>query len=368
MMRQGFLLGIVALLCTSCVTEKVADRFVIKRGINVSHWLSQVYDTEPVRIRYFNEQDVVFLKNSGFDHIRLPIDEERLWDEDGAPIAQSFTELHEAIGWCRNHGLRVVVDLHVIRSHHFNAGHEDGKNTLFTDPAALDHFVGLWQRISAELNAYPNGLVAYEILNEAAAPDPEDWNNLVHKAVAAIRSLEPERTIVIGSNTWQIPETFQYLKVPENDPNLILSFHLYSPLPFTHHQASWVPMHAYDGEVRYPGVPVDEAVFSQDYPEAALAMLRKYNQYCDPDTQTARMQLALDVAKAHNLPLYCGEYGCLPTVPRDMRLQWYRDVVEIMETAGVAHAAWDLKGLFGIMDRDTGTVDGEVVEILVGGQ
>jgi endoglucanase len=341
-----------------------SNRFVIRRGINISHWLSQVYDDEPVRIRYFTELDAIFLKQAGFDHIRLPIDEERLWDEDGIPKKKAFSELHQAIDWCRKLGLRVVVDLHVVRSHHFNAEHEGAKNTLFTDPAALEHFINLWRQLSAELNGYPNSLIAYEILNEAAAPDPEDWNNLVHKAVSAIRALEPERTLVIGSNRWQIPETFEYLRIPENDPNLILSFHLYSPLPVTHHRASWLPMHPYEGEVHYPGVPVDEADLPPDFPADALEMLRQYNGYCDVETQTTRMQLALDVANAHGLPLYCGEYGCLPTIPREMRLRWYRDTVGILEAADVSHAAWDLKGHFGIIDRDTSAIDWELTGIL----
>ena len=364
-MSRRLLLLLLCLLSISC-SQKNAERFVIQRGINVSHWLSQVYHEEPVRIRYFTEKDAVFLKQAGFDHIRLPVDEERLWDEAGARIEPSFDELHRAIGWCSRHGLRVVVDLHVVRSHHFNAAFAGGSNTLFTDPQALEHFIGLWRQLSAELKHYPLSLIAYEILNEADAPKPEDWNRLVRETVAVLRQLEPARTLVIGSNKWQIPETFNELEIPENDRNLILSFHLYSPLPVTHYRASWTPLHAYDGAIRYPGVPVDEAVFGQDYPEATLQKLREHNRRYDAHTQAARIQLALDVADAHGLPLYCGEFGCLPTIPRAMRLQWYRDAVQVMESAGVAHAAWDLKGHFGIVERDSNAIDWELTAVLAG--
>ena len=72
------------------------------------------------------------------------------------------------------------------------------------------------------------------------------------------------------------------------------------------------------------------------------------------------------MAEKHGLPLYCGEYGCLPTIPRAMRMQWYKDAVRVMEERGIAHAAWDCKGHFGIIDRDTSTIDWELVHILTG--
>ena len=351
----------------TCFAEKRGTNgFEIQHGINISHWLSQVYAEEKDRIRYFNELDVIFLKNAGFDHIRLPVDEERLWEENGKRIEKSFAELHHAVEWCQRHGLRVIVDLHIVRSHYFNAEFEGIKNTLFTDTAAMEHFLDLWKTLSAELKEYPNSLVAYEILNEASAKDPEDWNRLVNKAVALIRSLEPERTIVVGSNNWQGPETFKFLDVPENDPNVILSFHLYSPMPVTHYRASWSELYPYDGAIRYPGVPVDEEVFQQNYPSNTLKKLREQNKYSDADTQAKRIQLALDVADAHGLRLYCGEFGCLPTVPREIRLKWYSDIVQVMEKMGVACAAWDYKGQFYLVDYDSDKIDWELARILTG--
>jgi endoglucanase len=54
--------------------------------------------------------------------------------------------------------------------------------------------------LSQALIKYPVEDVAYELMNEPVADDPEDWNKLVEKAVAIIRKTEPKRKIVIGSN------------------------------------------------------------------------------------------------------------------------------------------------------------------------
>ncbi|MFW6327808.1 MAG: cellulase family glycosylhydrolase, partial [Bacteroidota bacterium] len=88
--------------------------------------------------------------------------------------------------------------------------------------------------------------------------DAREWNQLLARALAAVREMEPNRKIVIGSNRWQSVDTFDELKVPANDPNIILSFHYYNPFLLTHHQASWTYIKDYDGPVHYPGKTVKE--------------------------------------------------------------------------------------------------------------
>src|SRR5204862_2505359 len=109
-----------------------------------------------------------------------------------------------------------------------------------------------------ELIKYPVEDVAYELMNDPVADDPEDWNKLVEKASQIIRMNEPSRKIVIGSNRWQNPDTFDKLRIPANDKNIILSFHMYEPMLLTHHTASWASIRDYKGPVNYPGVIVKQ--------------------------------------------------------------------------------------------------------------
>ena len=57
--------------------------FEIKRGVNVSHWLSQSQARGQARANHIKEQDMIRIRELGFDHIRLPIDEVQFWDEQG---------------------------------------------------------------------------------------------------------------------------------------------------------------------------------------------------------------------------------------------------------------------------------------------
>ncbi len=334
--------------------------FKIYRGINISHWLSQSGRRGQQRREYFTAEDVKYLASLGFDHLRLPVDEEQLWDEAGNKETEAFGLLHSAIRWCRDKQLRVVVDLHILRSHHFNARDKP----LWTDPAEQERFLQLWRELSAELKQYPVGLVAYELMNEPVADDAADWNRLVARAVKEIRKTEPRRKIVIGSNKWQSVNTFDQLEVPEGDRNIILSFHFYNPMLVTHHQASWTGVGKYKGPVHYPGKLVrDEDL--EGLPEDVRRTVGWSNGVYDRERLESMLGKPLHMAEKTGLPLYCGEWGCIVKAPRQVRLQWYRDMVHILNKHKIARANWDYKGGFGIKSRD-GEPDDGLIDILTG--
>ncbi|MCC5929895.1 MAG: cellulase family glycosylhydrolase [Cyclobacteriaceae bacterium] len=345
--------------CGKISDNAAEEAFSIQRGINISHWLSQSKRRGEERKNFFLEKDVEYIAGLGFDHIRIPIDEEQMWNEEGEKEADAFTLLHNALNWSQKAGLRVVVDLHILRSHHFN----EGEKPLWTETAAQERFFQCWRDLSEEFQKYPVSMIAYELMNEPVADDPEDWNRLVAKAVEVIRTKEPLRKIVIGSNRWQNASTFDVLKVPDNDPNIILSFHMYEPMLITHYKASWTGLRDYDGPVNYPGVIVSEEEIANQ-PEEIAAMLRRQDLFYDYNTIVRHFEKPLQVAKAYGLPLYCGEWGVLPTIGDEERYQWYRDVIEILEKNDIAWATWDYKGGFGILRN--GVEDLKLIEILTG--
>ena len=347
--------------------------FVINRGINISHWLSQLYGTRGQQLTFFTKDDVRLLDSLGFDHIRLPIDEENLWDENGKPIAEMFDYLKKAIQWSLEYNMRVIVDLHIIRSFHFNAGNDGKVNRLFTDPKEQKKFYKLWETLSDSLKSFPESMVAYELLNEPDAPTPEDWNKLVAGGIKTIRAREPERVIFVGSNKWQITSTFPDLKVPKGDKNIILSFHSYEPLLFTHFRADWTEFKDFNDSVSYPTIITQEVFdrnthFTQgNSPEFFKEALQTFS----PEKYEKMFQPAIIKARELGLQLYCGEFGALPTTQREHRLQYYKDIIEAFNKNNIAYAAWDYKGNFGIREWDTGTqqngaLDSELSNILTG--
>ena len=346
-------------ICLPAGAAQGDGAFQIRRGTNISHWLSQSTRRGEERARFFAEKDVELLASLGFDHLRLPVDEEQLWDEAGNKEPEAFRLLHSAIEWAQKHKLRVVVDLHILRSHHFNAQ----EKPLWTDPKAQDKFIALWRELSAELGKYPLSLVAYELMNEPVADEAEDWNRLVEKAVRAIRRTEPGRKIVIGSNKWQSVGTFDQLRIPAGDRNIILSFHFYNPMLITHYRASWTSVGKYKGPVSYPGLLVEPNEIEKLDPETA-GIVKSNNGVYDRERLESMLEKPLALAKKLDLPLYCGEWGAIEGA-REARLRWYRDMRAILEKHGVAWATWDYKGGFGIIARG-GNRDEALIQTLLG--
>lgn len=357
MHAMRFLLPLLTLFTafTTMATESAPLNpagFIIHRGTNISHWLSQDFRWAP-REAWFTEQDVQFIAAQGFDHVRLPVDEPELWLENGKPNEPEFERLLTAIGWIKNAKLRVIVDLHTVKAHHFNAAYDGKHNTLWTDPKAQEHFLGLWRELSARLRSFPVDFLAYEVLNEAVADTHEQWNALLASAIKVIRENEPSRVIVTGANMWQMPQNLPFLTLPAGDKNLILSFHTYTPMLFTHYRADWTPLKSYTGKVSYPGPIVGRDTYEQlmKNPEKAFTDIA---MSAADDWGQARMLKEYEPAIRHarelGLQLYCGEFGVMPTVPRADRLAYYRDIVAVFETQGIAWANWEYKGDFGIYE------------------
>lgn len=361
-----FLLAIFAVACSQEQTEGQNDlapadqKFVVKQGVNISHWLSQSNRRGKEREDFFQEEDVEFIASSGYDHIRIPIDEEQMWDEQGNKEEIAFSLLHKGINWASKYQLRVVVDLHILRSHHFN----EQEKPLWTDEREQEKFFQSWRDLSEELKQYPNSLVAYELMNEPVADDPEDWNKLVHKCLNVVRENEPERTVVIGSNRWQSVHTFDDLRIPENDKNILLSFHFYIPFIITHYQASWTGIKDYTGPVKYPGLTLEDKDL-ENLPKELYDRVKGEQKYYTKDSLNALMQLPLQKARQYNLPLYCGEWGCYMFTPEDSRLKWYEDVKACLEENNIGWANWDYKGRgFGIVDEERNPRE-ELVKVLL---
>lgn len=337
-----------------CPVEAIAqtNNFKIKRGTNVSHWLSQSEKRGEARRQHIQEDDFERLEQLGFDFVRLPIDEVQLWDEKGNKLPEAWQLMTNAIDWSVKHHLRVIVDLHIIRSHYFNAVNEGGDdgNVLFTSDKAQQQLIDMWMQLSEVLKGYSNDSVAYEFMNEPVADDHNQWNKLIFKVHHALRKVEPQRTLVIGSNKWQATWTFKYLRVPRNDKNIILSFHFYDPQILTHYGAPWTPIGHYTGKITYPG----QMVSAKDYfaaPDELKPLLGQYMEYWDREKIHQLMSDAIQVAKDYGLQLFCGEWGVFEPVDRELAYRWTRDMLSVFNEFNIAWTTWCYDADFGFWDQ-----------------
>ena len=326
MRKNVFKLAMIVMalfVTTACFAQAgKVNNFRIKRGTNVSHWLSQSEQRGEARRLHIQEDDFARLSELGFDFVRIPIDEEQFWDEKGNKLPEAWDLLN------------------------------------------------LWRQLSAFLKDRSCDWVAYEFMNEPVAPEHEQWNKLVAKVHKALRALEPQRTLVVGSNMWQGHETMKYLKVPEGDKNIVLSFHYYNPMLLTHYGAWWSPLcAAYKGKIHYPGVLVSKEDFDAAPAEIKDQLKPFTEQVWNIDKIREQFKDAIEAAKKYDLQLFCGEWGVYEPVDREIAYNWYRDVLTVFDEFNIAWTTWCYDADFGFWDQQRHCYkDYPLVELLMSGK
>lgn len=321
----------------------------LQRGLNLGGYLSQCEHTKTQYETFIQEQDIARIAGWGFDHVRIPIDQEVFEKEDGSIRDAGVFYVDRVLQWCDRYGLDVILDLHKAYGYDFNDAGDAGKNCLFTEPAMQQRFVNLWDWLSKRYGKREN--TAFELLNEVVEQEnAQAWNDLIERAVAAIRKNAPAATIIYGGIQWNSVKTLKLLRAPA-DENIIFTFHFYEPLLFTHQKAPWVAAMDPDYTVAYPGT-------MQEYRERSRVLGYQGEVMEHVNAQTMGTEFirelvgeAVDVAKKYNVRLYCGEFGVIDRAPVADTLRWFTDVDRVFREYAIGCAAWSYKKMdFGLCD------------------
>lgn len=179
---------------------------------------------------FVTEADVVEIARAGFDHVRLPINWRVLMTTGGAWREDGFALVDRLVGWCREAGLRVLLDLHGAPGGQTgtNIDDSDGRPELFMDDRFADLTVALWTEIARRYAAEPT-VLGYDLLNE---PLPNEWQDtyrdalvaLYRRITAAIRAVDPDHLLMYEGTHWA---TNWDLFTEVWDANSALQFHKY---------------------------------------------------------------------------------------------------------------------------------------------
>ncbi len=162
---------------------------------------------------YITEEDVRFIKAAGFNTVRVPLNW-RLLTEPGDEAADRYEAagwplLDRLVQWCRDSGLRVIVDLHAAPGGQTGVNHDDGPGfpLTFYVPQNRQRTIALWQKLAARYQA-ETAVLGYDLLNEPISPysDVEYLNPqlepLYRDIVAAIRSVDQNHVVLLEGAQW----------------------------------------------------------------------------------------------------------------------------------------------------------------------
>ena len=149
---------------------------------------------------YITRRDVDYIKSLGLDHIRMGFDQVVVEEAPGVYRERIFEIIERFIGWCRDAGLNLVLNMHKAIGNYCDI---QEKVQLLDSEELQERFIAVWLEFEKRFHGHPE--VAFELLNEVRNVDPEKWNVLAKKTIAEIRKLNPNRLIIIGSTCWTDP-------------------------------------------------------------------------------------------------------------------------------------------------------------------
>ena len=174
----GFVLAMLMYCCPQGGKAQTTEVFELKQGVNIGDWLSQKANIS------FKESDVQMLSNLKYDHIRIPVDESRMFNADGSKNAESFTKLHTAVEWARKYNLKVIVDLHIL-----NDNTSSGSMKSFVDDFE-DGQPGKWKPnsssgIQVEITGNPDasGINKSQKVLHITQTEPSNWKGAERREV-----------------------------------------------------------------------------------------------------------------------------------------------------------------------------------------
>ena len=189
---------------------------------------------------YITREDIEFIASTGSNTIRVPFHYKLFTDEDymGLKSQQDgFKRLDDVIGWCREFGLYVILDMHDAPGGQTGDNIDDsyGYPWLLESEASQQLFCDIWREIADYYKNEPV-ILGYDLINEPIAPYFDNMDELneklepLHKrVVAAIREVDTNHIILLGAPQWN--GNFKPFKDWTYDDKLMWTCHRYGGDP-----------------------------------------------------------------------------------------------------------------------------------------
>lgn len=299
--------------------EKLREKFYAKYGTNYTGTMEKITSVD-YGDKIFTNAIWQEITDMGFDHIRLPINLSDCVSSNGTISETQLLKLDRVLDLAIRHGLSVVLDLHGLANVSGN----------YSQYAPL--YENVWNQLATRYAALPES-IAFQIINEPSTQrtydstnnkDPMNRYELMEMQEKIIRSFRKihgneNRLAVIGTDTngyWGY-DTFSDSLLSLD--NLIVDFHFYEPMSFTHSGAEWSTNA--DGSLRFEANATDyssmkpASAFQKGlnlmakYPNIKYVWMGEWGVYkAEYNAKAAYFAEVTEIARQYNIP-WCVWFG-----------------------------------------------------------
>lgn len=187
------------------------------------------------RRSYIREADIQRIADLGYNSVRPALNSRLFLSETDPPVQleEGFALLDNLVGWCKAHGVYVILDMHGAPGGQTGQNIDDSANDqpeLFQQTKFQDRLVELWKNIARRYKDEP-AVAGYDLLNEplpgrtgAAKAYKAQLEPLYQRITKAIREADARHIIVLEGVDWA--NDWSVFSKPF-DKNLVYQFHYY---------------------------------------------------------------------------------------------------------------------------------------------
>jgi endoglucanase len=308
----------------------------LARGVNVTDLFEPGHE---------QDVDAAFrrLHAAGIRHVRIPISPEVFADNPPSWQAAALSRLDQTVCSAIAIGVGVVIDLHP-----FSPLGPPGEAIETTTMRVA----AVWRRLAGRYARAPVNKIFFEILNEPKLPDERQWETMQAALAHAIRSVAPGSTLIATASPWSTAAALSSL-TPLADRNVVYTFHLYTPMIFTHQGADWsLPDYASIGGLVFPARADNvAAVASRAAPDRQSELAEYGRDFRNFRPIETEVETVAGWAQRNGTVANVTEFGVYEkAVPRPARAAWLADVRRTLEAHNIGWTVWEYQGGFGIAD------------------
>jgi endoglucanase len=316
----------------------------------------------------FREDDFRWIRDWGFNWVRLPMDY-RFWT---APDLFTINErqvepIDRAIRLGEKYGIHVNVCLHrapglcildTMDEKLTGIAVTKEKTDVFTEAHTFDAFIHQWTFFADRYKGIPSQRLSFNLVNEPIVmPNALELAELrQHGSIKTADWFNPERLqrhakdytrLAKAANDAIHAHDRQRLVVTDGYPGggspisdlvgagMLQSCHTYNPIQLTHHNCEWV-RGILTGSEPVPTWPLKDD---------------KGKVICDRQTLEILFQ-PWAALSAQGVPVHFGEMGCYKHTPPEVVMAWFNDTLEVVGELNSGWALWNFRGPFGVLDTE----------------
>lgn len=282
----------------------------------------------------FEERDFEWLRELGFNFVRLPMDY-RMWIQDGDWTRfreSTLKEIDQAVDLGKRYGVHVCLNFH--RAPGYTVARPPEEKSLWSDEEALRVCGSHWAHFATRYKGIPNRQLSFDLFNEPPKLEPQTYRRVVGSVCEAIRNQDSDRLIICDGRDWgnTAPTELVGLGVGTATRG-------YAPVQVSHYRASWM-----NGADRWP---------EPTWP------LEEGGVHWNKETLYSRQIVPWKKLESQGVGVIVGEFAAYNKTPHLVVLAWMKDYVDLWTAAGWGWAMWNFRGSMGIIDSERTDVEYE---------